>query len=146
MFTLTCYQPSITYAARDWAGAAGFEFDGPTLGRFDVAVSYGQNETDRTTYDTINPSYGPASPTSFYLGSWKSRTTSGTIDYVRDLPIAFVDTAYFRRVRCIGTSTGARAILAMRSVTRAARSEGARSHRCTARAASTIHTPRCSQG
>ena len=54
--------------------------------------------TDRTKptaqrIDSINPSYGPASPTSFYLGSWKSRTTSGTIDYIRDLPIAVVDTA-----------------------------------------------------
>jgi iron complex outermembrane recepter protein len=89
----TGYQPSMTYAARDWAAVAGLKFSNESLGNFDFSVSHGQNETDRSTYSTINPSYGPQSPTSFYLGSWKSRTTSGTLDYVRELPLSFVSSA-----------------------------------------------------
>jgi iron complex outermembrane recepter protein len=89
----TGYQPNMTYAARDWAGVAGLKFSNEALGDFDFAVSHGRNETDRSTYSTINPSYGPQSPTSFDLGSWKSRTTSGTLDYVRDLPLSFVSSA-----------------------------------------------------
>jgi iron complex outermembrane receptor protein len=87
------YQPHMTYAAKDWAGVGGVKFGNESLGDFDIAVSHGRNETDRTTYSTINPSYGPDSPTSFYLGSVESRTTSGTIDYVRELPLSFVRSA-----------------------------------------------------
>jgi iron complex outermembrane receptor protein len=54
-------------------------------------VSFGRSELERTTYNTINPSWGPSSPTSFYLGSWKSRTTSVTADYTKTLPIAWVE-------------------------------------------------------
>ncbi len=81
------YQPNMTYEAEDFAAVAGVRFEGATLGDLDVAVSFGQNETGRYTDSTINPSYGPDSPTSFYLGSWKSRTTSVTADYTKDLTI-----------------------------------------------------------
>ena len=81
------YQPYMTYDAEDIAAVAGLRFDGGDLGNVDFAVSFGQNETSRSTDSTINPSYGPDSPTHFYLGSWKSRTTSVTADYTKDLTI-----------------------------------------------------------
>ncbi|MEJ1962342.1 MAG: hypothetical protein WDO56_12680 [Gammaproteobacteria bacterium] len=70
------YQPFMTYVAKDAAAAAGLKYSTPELGSFDLGVSYGWNETGRYTDSTINPSYGPDSPTSFYLGSWKDDTTS----------------------------------------------------------------------
>jgi len=85
------YQPSLTYVAKDFAAVGGFRIDDVYQGKLDLAVSYGQNETSRTVYNTVNPSYGAASPTSFYLGSWKSSTTSLTADYVKNIPIAMLD-------------------------------------------------------
>jgi len=87
------YQPYMTYAAKDWAGVGGVKFASEIFGDLDVGVSYGQNETSRSTDSTINPSYGPASPTGFYLGSWKSRSTSATADYTRELPLSFLNSA-----------------------------------------------------
>ena len=81
------YQPYMTYQAEDFAAVAGVRFDGENLGDLDVGVSFGQNETGRYTDSTINPSYGPDSATSFYLGSWKSRSTSVTADYTKELSI-----------------------------------------------------------
>jgi iron complex outermembrane receptor protein len=82
------YQPWMKYVAKDFAAVGGFRYDDANLGKLDVGVSYGENETARYTYNTVNPSYGAASPTSFYLGSWKSNTTSVTADYVKEIPVA----------------------------------------------------------
>lgn len=87
------YQPWMKYKSTDYDAVAGARFAGGGWGDLDTAVSFGRNELGRYTYNTINPSWGPSSPTSFYLGSWKSRTTSVTADYSRTLPIPFVDSA-----------------------------------------------------
>jgi iron complex outermembrane recepter protein len=78
------YQPYMTYTTEDIAAATGFRWSGGSGSKLDTAVSFGENETGRHTYNTINPSWGEGSPTSFYLGSWKSRTTSLTSDYTKD--------------------------------------------------------------
>ncbi len=87
------YQPWMRYAAKDSAAVVGLKFKGDSIGSLDFSVSYGQNETERYTFSTINPSYGPDSPTSFYLGSWKSDTTSATLDYLKDLSLSFANSA-----------------------------------------------------
>ena len=87
------YQPYMTYVARDAAAAAGLKFSTPEIGSFDFGVSYGWNETARYTDNTINPSYGPDSPTSFYLGSWKDNTASITLDYLRDVSIPLLNSS-----------------------------------------------------
>ncbi len=87
------YQPAMTYKAQDWAAVAGLRYSDATLGDLDVGVSYGKNETGRYTYNSINPSFGTASPTSFYLGSWKTDTISATADYVKELPINLLKSA-----------------------------------------------------
>ena len=84
------YQPFMTYVARDAAAVAGLKYGDAASGSFDFGVSWGRNETARYTDHTINPSFGPGSPTSFYLGSWNSSSTSVTLDYVKDVPLAFV--------------------------------------------------------
>jgi iron complex outermembrane receptor protein len=84
------YQPSMTYVSKDYAAAGGVRYGDAGFGDLDVGVSYGRNETGRYTYSTINPSWGPSSPTSFYLGSWIDHTTSVTADYHRELDIPFI--------------------------------------------------------
>jgi iron complex outermembrane receptor protein len=87
------YQPSMTYVAKDYAAVAGVKYGSAPFGNLDVGVSYGRNETGRYTYTSVNPSWGPSSPTEFYLGSWIDHTTSVTADYTKDLGLAFVKSA-----------------------------------------------------
>jgi len=84
------YQPSMTYASKDWNGVGGVRYGSAELGDLDVGVSYGRDELGRYTFTSINPSWGPSSPSSFYLGSWVDDMTSVTADYKKDLPIPFI--------------------------------------------------------
>jgi iron complex outermembrane receptor protein len=79
------YQPWLSYHATDSAAAAGVRYDDAAFGKLDVGLSWGANETRRDVYNTINPSYGAASPTRFYLGSFKSDTSSLTADWVKNI-------------------------------------------------------------
>jgi iron complex outermembrane recepter protein len=87
------YQPNMTYVARDAAVVAGLKYSTPSAGSFDLGISWGWNKTGRYTDHSINPSYGPTSPTSFYLGSWENKTTSVTLDYTRDVSSPFLSSA-----------------------------------------------------
>ncbi len=87
------YQPWMKYTSKEWDAVGGLRFSDPTLGDLDTAVSYGTDIVGRYTYSTVNPSWGTASPTSFYLGSWENRTTSVTADYTKTLPLSFLDSA-----------------------------------------------------
>jgi len=87
------YQPYMTYTSKDWAAVGGVRYGNAEIGNLDLGVSYGRNETARYTYQSVNPSWGDSSPTSFYLGSWIDHTTSVTADYNKDLPLAFVQSA-----------------------------------------------------
>jgi iron complex outermembrane receptor protein len=89
------YQPWMDYRARDGAAAAGLRYETDSFGKLDVAVTVGYNETARDTYNTANPSYGAATRTHFYLGSWKSDTTSLTVDYVKQLATSWADSLAF---------------------------------------------------
>jgi iron complex outermembrane receptor protein len=87
------YQPSMTYASKDWNAVGGVKLGNEQWGNLDVGVSYGRDETGRYTYTSVNPSWGPSSPTSFYLGSWLDDMTSVTADYKKDLALPFVNSA-----------------------------------------------------
>jgi iron complex outermembrane receptor protein len=82
------YQPWMSYRAVDAAAAGGLRFENEAFGKLDLGLSWGYNETRRDTYNTANPSYGAASPTHFYLGSWKSDTASLTADWVKNIGVA----------------------------------------------------------
>jgi iron complex outermembrane receptor protein len=81
------YQPAMSYRSKDLAAVAGVRIGTGGGGKFDLSASYGNNETGRGTTNTANPAYGAASATSFYLGSWKSDTTTLTADYVNDIAL-----------------------------------------------------------
>jgi iron complex outermembrane receptor protein len=85
------YQPWLSYRATDAALVAGVRYDDAAFGKLDVGVSWGANDTKRDTYNTVNPAYGADSPTHFYLGSWKSDTTSLTADWVRNIDAGFAE-------------------------------------------------------
>jgi iron complex outermembrane receptor protein len=87
------YQPSMTYASKDWNSVGGVRYGSADLGDLDVGVSYGRDELGRWTFTSINPSWGPSSPTSFYLGSWVDDMTSVTADYKKDLKIPFINSS-----------------------------------------------------
>ena len=81
------YQPWMSYRAVDVAAAGGLRLENEALGKLDLGLSWGYDETRRDTYNTANPAYGAASPTHFYLGSWKSDTASLTADWVRNIAV-----------------------------------------------------------
>ncbi|RZJ18146.1 MAG: TonB-dependent receptor [Brevundimonas sp.] len=62
------YLPQILTDTTDWTAAAGVRGQ---AGGFDVDVNlgYGRNEIKFGAENTLNPSLGPTSPTSFYAGS-----------------------------------------------------------------------------
>lgn len=62
------YLPRILTDTTDWTAAAGLRGQ---AGGFDVDVNlgYGRNEIEFGAENTLNPSLGPTSPTSFYAGS-----------------------------------------------------------------------------
>lgn len=62
------YLPQILTDTTDWTAAAGLRGQ---AGGFDVDVNlgYGRNQIEFGAENTLNPSLGPTSPTSFYAGS-----------------------------------------------------------------------------
>jgi iron complex outermembrane recepter protein len=87
------YQPSMTYVSKDWDAVGGVKVGNSQIGHLDFGVSYGRDELGRYTYTSLNPSWGPSSPNSFYLGSWRDDMTSVTADYKKDLSIPFANSA-----------------------------------------------------
>ena len=87
------YQPVYTYVAKDYAAVVGVNYSTPTFGALDVAASAGKNETGRYGRNAAYASWGPASPTQFYFGSWISKSLSVTADYTHDLPVSVLKSA-----------------------------------------------------
>lgn len=85
------YQPNMTYIATDLAEVVGAKIGNVDAGKWDIALSEGSNSTGRYAYNTYNPSWGPASPTSGYLGSWISNTTSLTADYLKTQAVSWLE-------------------------------------------------------
>ena len=57
---------------------------------YDISASLGENEADYFIHNTLNPSWGPDSPTSFDLGSYIQKETNLNIDiaYMTDVGLA----------------------------------------------------------
>jgi iron complex outermembrane receptor protein len=85
------YQPDLTYIATDIDEVAGVRLGNVDKGKWDLALSEGRNNTSRYVDGTYNPSWGPASPSSGYLGSWVSNTTSLTADYLKAQPVPWLE-------------------------------------------------------
>ncbi len=81
------FLPKITTDIDDYNFAFGTKGE---LGAYtiDASVTYGENDIDYGVKDSLNASYGPTSPTSFYAGSMKYRQTVASLDITRPLEIA----------------------------------------------------------
>jgi iron complex outermembrane receptor protein len=64
----------------DLAGVVGYRGSSGEL-KYDVSASYGQNQIRYFLDKSVNPSYGPQSPTSFYLGQLKQSETNFNADF-----------------------------------------------------------------
>ena len=62
---------------------------------FDVSVRYGSNEIDYTLFNTINPSLGPASPTSFQPGTLTNEELQVQLDMVTEIDVALASPLVF---------------------------------------------------
>lgn len=83
------FTPVFAAKIDDVAGVVGYRGKINEL-KYDVSASYGQNQIRYNLSNTVNPSYGPQTPTSFYLGSLKQSETNFNADlsYPIDLNLA----------------------------------------------------------
>ncbi len=82
------YLPLILTDSTDWTAAGGVR--GPAGGfEIDVNLGYGRNEIEFGVENTLNPSLGPTSPTSFHAGSLTYDQLVFGIDAAREYDVGF---------------------------------------------------------
>lgn len=74
------FTPIFTGTIDDLSGTAGYRGDAGEL-KYDLSATYGQNQLRYHLDNTVNPSFGPATPTSFYLGELKQSETNFNADF-----------------------------------------------------------------
>jgi iron complex outermembrane receptor protein len=77
---------------REWDGQAALGLKG-TLGvwDFDISSSYGRDHVRLGAVGTLNPSLGPTSPTSFFMGKQIQDLWVNNVDLSRDYEIGFAE-------------------------------------------------------
>ncbi|WP_454254841.1 TonB-dependent receptor domain-containing protein [Pseudomonas sp. Marseille-Q8238] len=79
--------PRYRYRYEDAALTVGGRFEDERIGRLDLSATYGRDKHDERASDTVNPSYGAASPTSFDVATLINEQTNLALDYVRELDV-----------------------------------------------------------
>lgn len=80
------FLPLINSKIGDYSGTLGVK--GDLLGwGYDLSGVYGHNRFDFNITNSVNPTLGVASPTSFYSGSVKLGEAVGNLDFVRAFPV-----------------------------------------------------------
>ncbi|NOZ42291.1 MAG: TonB-dependent receptor [Alphaproteobacteria bacterium] len=80
------FTPRFFGAVKDYSVVAGLKGDAGQLS-WDVSSQYGADKIDYNIKNTVNPSFGPGSQTSFYLGSLKQAEFAANTDFVYSLPV-----------------------------------------------------------
>jgi iron complex outermembrane receptor protein len=81
------FLPLINSKIGDYSGTLGVK--GDVLGwGYDLSGVYGHNQFDFNITNSVNPTLGTASPTSFYSGSLKFGEATGNLDFVRAFPVS----------------------------------------------------------
>ena len=78
--------PVTRYSLEDYAVTGGLRLDDEQLGKFDLALNYGDNRLTSDDRNAINPSWGAGSPQNIYTGKRQVDQTNATLDWVRDFP------------------------------------------------------------
>lgn len=83
------FQPRFGGNVTDYSLIVGLKGDIDRLS-YDISASLGENEAEYFLHNSVNPSWGPDSPTSFDLGSYIQRETNLNIDvaYMADVGLA----------------------------------------------------------
>ncbi|NWL77407.1 TonB-dependent receptor [Pseudomonas taiwanensis] len=79
--------PKYRYRYEDGALTVGSRFEDAGIGRLDLSATYGRDKHDEKAFNTVNPSYGAASPTRFEVATLINEQTNLALDYVRDLDV-----------------------------------------------------------
>ena len=78
------FEPALIVKQTDYnltAGAKGADLLGWS---WDASVTHGSNRAESSLIDSVNPTYGALSPTSFYLGAFTATETTLNLDVSRD--------------------------------------------------------------
>jgi iron complex outermembrane receptor protein len=85
--------PSFSGVVTDWSATGGwksdFDLGGEQTLTADVSARYGRDKIAYSIDGTVNPSMGPASPTSFDASTYVSDELSFNADFVYSVPTAF---------------------------------------------------------
>jgi iron complex outermembrane receptor protein len=80
-------QPSVELAENDYQAAAGIKGDNWHGWHWDLSSTYGRDRTDFRQVDTVNPSLGPSSPTSFNTYAAEYAQWTNNLDLTRAFDI-----------------------------------------------------------
>lgn len=81
------YQPYSDTEGDDAGLTLGLRHGEVDAGQFDLSATYGRNELTFYTRNSLNPSYGLASPTDFYVGTLENEQFVTDLSYTRELAI-----------------------------------------------------------
>ncbi|WP_281686855.1 TonB-dependent receptor [Pseudomonas citronellolis] len=79
--------PQYRYHYEDASLTLGSRYEDESLGRFDLSATYGRDKHTERASDTVNPSYGVASLTSFDVATLINEQTNLNLDYSRDVAV-----------------------------------------------------------
>jgi len=79
--------PNYRYRYEDVALTVGSRFEDEAVGRFDLSATYGRDHHDEQVSDTLNPSYGVASPTRFNVVTLINEQLNLGVDYTHDVAL-----------------------------------------------------------
>jgi iron complex outermembrane recepter protein len=83
------FVPNFKSANEDFSGVIGYRGETSFGMHFDLSASSGRNRIRYNMDQTLNPSLGPASPKSFYLGLLEQRETNLNFDVTYPVEIGF---------------------------------------------------------
>jgi iron complex outermembrane recepter protein len=100
------FLPITRTAVDDFTMVGGLKFRDDKIGNFDFSASFGRDKVDMNQYNTVNASYGLASPTDFYLGTLVNEQALVRLDYQKDVavgvfahPLSFASGVEYRHER-----------------------------------------------
>ncbi len=78
------FEPRLVVDQRDFNLTGGVRGEDLLGWSWDASVTHGRNRAETSLTDSVNPTYGRLSPTSFYEGAFAATETTGNVDIKRD--------------------------------------------------------------
>ena len=84
------FEPRLVVDQHDQSLTGGAKGDDLAGFHWDLSLTGGRNQADTSITDSVNPTYGLLSPTSFYLGAFTAGETTANLDLSRDVALKFL--------------------------------------------------------